>query len=116
MTGTIKIAERRRHPRTHLQMNLRGIRLDPECCEPTDCLRMRDISRNGMGAQSDHPFYPGQHILLSLPILRGAGRRSVNARVVRCSRGREGYAIGLEFETASTGAWCGSGSASFAAA
>ena len=95
--------ERRRHPRTQLQMTLRCIRLDPDCGEVTDTLHMLDISRGGMGAVCDRAFYPGQRIVLCVPLTEKSGRRNIYATVIRCRQSQEGYAVGMEFDNVSFG-------------
>ncbi len=99
--------ERRRHPRTQLQMSLSAIRLDPEGGDVVDRLHMLDISKGGMGAMTDRTYYPGQRLMLRLPLSENSGRRNVYATVVRCMAREEGYKIGLEFDAASVGSWCG---------
>jgi hypothetical protein len=99
----ISPTEKRRHPRTQLQMTLRCIRLDPDCGEVTDTLHMVDISRGGMGAICDRAFYPGQRIVLCVPLTEKTGRRSIYATVIRCRQSQEGYAVGLEFDSVSSG-------------
>ncbi len=110
-----KTMERRRHPRAQLQMALRAIRLDPDGGDPVDTLHMVDISRSGLGAYTDRPLYPGQRILLCLPLSSNGGRRNIYATAVRCRQRDEGYRVGLEFDTASVGAWCGMNGAAIAA-
>lgn len=83
-------AERRRHPRTALRMSLRCVRLDPDGGDVEDTLHMVDISRSGMGAICQRPFYPGQRIVLCLPQSEGNGRRNIYASVVRFAPGRRG--------------------------
>jgi hypothetical protein len=97
-------------------MTLRSIRLDPECGDMTDCMHMQNISRSGLGAIVDRPFYPGQRVVLFLPLTQGQGRKNVYARVVRCQQYRHAYNVGLEFETLSVGSWCGVASTTVAAA
>lgn len=97
--------EKRRHPRTVVEMTLRGIRLDPEGGEVVDWLRMQDISRSGMGAVSARPFYPGQRFVLCLPLSGDTGRRHIYATVRRCRPGEDGYRVGLEFDNAAHGAY-----------
>ena len=99
--------ERRRHPRTYLRMRLRGLRLDPDGGDVVDMLRMVDISRSGLGAFSDRPLYPGQRFVLCLPLSQDTGRRNIYSTVVRCRQGEQGYRVGLEFDKASLGGWCG---------
>jgi len=99
--------ERRRHARTRVQLMLKGIRLDPDGGEVIDTLHMQDISRSGLGAISQRSFYPGQRMVLCLPLSGQGGRRNVYARVVRCSRDEQGYRVGLEFDATSVGSWCG---------
>jgi hypothetical protein len=99
--------ERRKHTRTQLQMTLRSIRLDPECGDVIDCLHMVNISRSGLGAVSDRSFYPGQRVVLCLPLPNGLGRKNVYAKIVRCQQNHQAYTIGLEFEHLPVGSWCG---------
>jgi len=98
--------ERRRHPRTRLAMTLGCIRLDPDGGDVVDSLHMRDISRGGLGAYSARPYYPGQRIVLNLPILSGGGRRNVYATIVRCRRADEGYSVGFAFDAPYVGEAC----------
>ena len=100
-TVTYSLPERRRHPRTRLQMMLHGIRLDPDGGDVCDTLEMVDISRSGLGAVADRWLYPGQRIVLALPLHAHGGRRSLPATVVRCEKDHSGYRIGLEFDKAS---------------
>jgi len=95
--------ERRRHPRTQLQLALRCVRLDPDGGDPVDLLHTIDISRSGIGAYTDRAFYPGQRIVLSLPLSSQSGRRNVYATVTRCRQCEEGYRVGLEFDAISAG-------------
>jgi len=96
--------DRRRHPRTRLQMRLSGVRLDPDGGDVMNELDMVDISRSGIGAVSERPMYPGQRILLCLPLSQDGGRRNLYATVVRCRRSEEGYRVGMEFDSVSLGA------------
>ena len=115
-TETSSLIERRRHPRTQLEIQLRGIRLDPDGGDVVELLQTVDISRGGMGATAGRAFYPGQRILLCLPISGRRGRRNIYASVIRC-RKREGrYRIGLEFDAASVDAWIGHSAATPVAA
>ncbi|MDY6913526.1 MAG: PilZ domain-containing protein [Planctomycetota bacterium] len=98
-------AERRRHPRTQLQIAVNSIRLDPDGGDVTDTLHMVDISRNGMGAVCDRSFYPGQRLVLCLPLSPAKGRRNIYARVVRCRPREDGYHVGLQFDLSALGAW-----------
>ena len=98
-------AERRRHPRTALQMSLPCVRLDPDGGDVVDSLDMTDISRSGMGAMCERPFYPGQRILLHLPAGEDRGRRNIYASVIRSQPSNAGYRVGLEFDRASAAAW-----------
>ncbi len=99
-------AERRRHPRTALRMSLRCVRLDPDGGDVEDTLHMVDISRSGMGAICQRPFYPGQRIVLCLPQSEGNGRRNIYASVVRSRLDDEAYHVGLEFDRTPATAWC----------
>jgi hypothetical protein len=78
-------------------MALRGLRLDPSG-DLVDIFHMLDISRGGMGAIVDRPYYRGQRVVMSLPVLEDGSRRSVYASVVRCRGDRDGYQVGLRFE------------------
>ena len=98
-TGTAcKLVDRRRHPRTRLAMTLGCIRLDPDGGDVVDSLRMTDISRGGVGAKCSRPYYPGQRIVLNLPLPSGGDRRSVYATIVRCNQADESYMVGFEFD------------------
>lgn len=92
--------ERRRHPRTKLEIRLRGIRLDPDCGEVVEQLHMRDISKSGIGATSARAFYPGQRIVLALPAPSSGRQRNLYATVVRCRQTEQGYRVGMEFDNA----------------
>ena len=96
--------ERRCHPRTHLSMSVPCIRLDPDCGDVTDRIDVVDISRGGLGAICQRPFYPGQRVILCLPRATG-GHRSVYASIVRCRHRTEGYRVGLQFDHATISAW-----------
>lgn len=96
--------ERRRHPRTRLEMTLGCIRLDPDGGDVVDSLHMVDISRGGLGAFCTRSHYPGQRIVLSLPLPMSGGRRKVYAKIVRCSQAQDGYRVGFEFDSPYVGA------------
>ena len=100
------LQERRRHTRTQIQMRVDCIRLDPDGEDIIDSLETLNISSSGIGAISQHRFYPGQRVLLCLPLTSVGGRRNVYASVVRCRQDREGYSVGLEFDSTSGGALC----------
>ncbi len=104
MTIYESTTERRRHPRTQLTMSAHCIRLDPDGGDVMDRIDVVDISRSGMGAICDRPFYPGQRVILCLPRTEG-GHRNIYASVVRCRHRTEGYRIGLEFDRSAIGAW-----------
>lgn len=100
--------EKRRFPRTQVQMGVRCVRLDPNEGDVIDNLHLQDISRGGLGALTDRSYYPGQRVVLHIPLPDGRGKRRVYATVRRCGQDRyQGYRIGLEFEGASVGNWCG---------
>ncbi|MHC4982869.1 MAG: PilZ domain-containing protein [Planctomycetota bacterium] len=99
--------DRRRHARTRVKMMLKGIRLDPDGGDVVETLHMQDISRGGLGAVVTRSFYPGQRMVLSLPLSRNAGKRSIHARIVHCSNEDGCYRVGLEFDATSVGNWCG---------
>jgi hypothetical protein len=115
MENNQQAMERRRHPRTKLQMTLQGIRLDPDGGDVVDALRMCDISRSGMGVHTARSFYPGQRVVLCLPLSDHGGRRNIYATVVRCSKEQEDFRVGMEFDTVSLGRLYG-GASSVAAA
>ena len=117
MENELDIAvERRRHPRTHLQMSLKCLRLDPDGGEVVDRLHMTDVSRIGIGAYCDRSFYPGQRVMLCVPLSSTGGRRNIYATVTRCRQTSEGYHIGLEFDDSSSEAACDSRRSAVAAA
>jgi hypothetical protein len=97
-TQCIGPVDRRRHPRTRLEMTLGCIRLDPDGGDVVDSLHMTDISRSGLGAECERPYYPGQRILLSLPLPVSGGRKNVYATIIRCGHEHEGYRVGFEFD------------------
>lgn len=105
LASNSNVAERRRHQRVQLQMTLRGIRLEPEGGDVVDTLHMVDVSRSGMGALSDRAYYPGQRMVLYVPVSAKAGSRNIYATVVRCRQTGEGYRLGLSFDNACQGAW-----------
>ncbi len=109
------LPERRRHTRTQLNMMLHGIRLDPEGGDVHDTLQMMDISRSGLGAVSDRWLYPGQKVLLCLPLHPQGARKNMYATVVRCTKASDGYRIGLEFDRVVFGTSIGSPVAAAAA-
>lgn len=98
--------ERRRHPRTRLTMTLGCVRLDPDGGDVVDSLYMRDISRGGLGAQSCRPYYPGQRIVLNLPIPADGGRRNIYATIVRCRQEQDAYSVGFVFDAPYVGETC----------
>ena len=101
------VMERRRHPRTLLQMTLQGIRLDPGGGDVVDTFHTVDISRSGMGAICDRSFYPGQRVVICLPLSENGGQRNIYATVVRCRPEAGRYHVGMEFDTVSVGSWYG---------
>ena len=54
---------------------------------------------------SDQAYYPGQRVLLCLPAGEDTGRRTMHATVRRCQPHREGYRLGLEFDSGSLHSW-----------
>ena len=115
MENNISVMERRRHPRTQLNMSVNCIRLDPDGGDILDRIHVVNISRSGLGAVSDRPFYPGQRIVLNMPRSEDNGKRSFYATIVRCRQRSEGYRIGLEFDNTAIGAWSNRNFASAAA-
>jgi hypothetical protein len=86
-------------------MKVQCIRLDPDGVDVLDALETIDISRSGVGAMSERSFYPGQRILLCMPLTSLNGQRNIYAKVVRCRQEEQGYNIGLEFDAESLGVW-----------
>ena len=107
--------DRRLHPRTQLQVTLRGLRLDPEG-ELVDTFHMCDISRSGLGAFVDRPYYPGERVVLNLPVLEDGTRRGVYATVVRCRPDQAGFKVGMRFDGNSGTMWVGNPAAAMAVA
>jgi hypothetical protein len=71
-----------------------------------DRVNMFDISRSGIGGLSDRRYYPGQRVVVCMPVGGDDSLRSLQAKVVRCQAEREGgYQVGLEFDAASLGGW-----------
>jgi hypothetical protein len=98
--------ERRRHPRTMLQMAVQCVRLDPEAGDVIDKLHLVDISRTGVGGFCDRPFYPGQRVVLCMPLSLDGGRRNIYATVVRCRGTADGYRVGMAFDSSSSSSIC----------
>ena len=110
--------ERRRHARVPLDTAVPCIRLDPDAADILGVLYTVDISRGGMGALSDRPYYPGQRLILHLPRTAETPQRDICATIVR-SRFDETvgkHRIGLAFDSVAMGAWCGVGVHAVAAA
>ena len=115
MQDTQENQEKRRCPRMGIQMKVQCIRLDPDGGDVVDMLETVDISRQGMGALSTRPFYPGQRILLCMPLTSLRGQRNISATVIRCRPQEDGYMVGLAFDSSSMGLW-GSRKLEYAAA
>lgn len=107
--------EKRRHQRTLLRMTFKAVRFDPDGGEVVDTFHMMDISRSGMGAVAERYLYPGQRMVLCLPMTESTGRRSIYATIRRCGHGEGGYEVGLEFDNASLAGSCMSDTALVAA-
>jgi len=101
------LLERRRHPRTYVQVTLQAIRLDPDGGDVVETLHTTDISRGGIGAMTGKPFYPGQRLMVVLSGSYGGPARSMCTTVVRCRPEQDGYRVGLKFDSSAMGAWCG---------
>jgi len=89
--------ERRLYPRTQVQMRIQVLRLDPNEGDLVDQIQMVDISRGGIGAISNKPFYPGQRLVMKLPA-PGMDVRSLCGVVRRCDRRGEQFMVGVEFD------------------
>ena len=109
-------AERRRHARTPMRMPLRCLRLDPDGRNIVDILETVDISRSGLGVTTGGAYYPGQRLIVAMPLSETQGSRNLYATVVRCRHGDGRKRIGLEFDSASLGSWCGINGVAAAAA
>ena len=73
--------------------------LDPDGPRILDHLDAVDISKGGIGAISEHRYYPGQRVLTNIPCAGESSHRNMYATVVRCKRDREGgFQIGLAFD------------------
>ena len=106
MSQIAKLMPERRHfPRTQLQMKIQCIRFDPDGGDVVDVLNTVDISRNGLGAITQRPYYPGQRVLVCMPLTSMGGRRNIYATIVRCRPEEEGYNIGIQFDATSSGIW-----------
>lgn len=117
ITAEAHTSERRLHRRTQLRMPVTAIRLDPDGGDLMEHLTTADISRGGIGAFSDRPFYPGQRLVLKLPA-PGMGVRSVCGVVKRCCPQEGKYRLGIEFAHPIASLWAdssGCGNASAAA-
>ena len=116
MNSSALSAERRRYTRTPVQMPLWCLRLDPDGYDVVDILDAVDISAAGLGVTTDKSYYPGQRMVVSLPISETQGHRNICATVVRCQPQDKRNRVGLRFDSASIGAWCGISSRPAAAA
>ena len=114
MYGSTATYERRHYQRTQLNISANCIRLDPDGGDVVDRIHVIDISRGGLGAIAERPFYPGQRLVLCLPRTQEGGRRNINATVVRCRPRKDGYRIGLEFDATAMGAACAAAAAAAA--
>ena len=90
-------AERRRHVRTPLQITLRALRMDPDG-DSVETFTMTDISRGGIGAVSERTYYPGQRVVLNMPMPDAPQRQRVYATIIRCRQERDGYHVGMSFD------------------
>lgn len=93
-----QVCERRQHQRLCLQIKLQCIRLDPEGGDVVDTIETTDISRTGLGAISMRPYYPGQRILVCMPMSSQNGRRNIYGTIIRCRQLEEGYHLGVQFD------------------
>ncbi len=95
------VMERRRHPRSTKRMKVNAIRLDPDGGDVVDTLETCDISRSGIGAISGRFFYPGQRVIVGVPLTDKNGRRNIYATVIRCRECEGGFHIGFAFDSCS---------------
>ena len=109
------IAERRRYQRTQVQMAVNCVRLDRDGGDVVDTIHIVDISQGGMGAVSDRAFYPGQRVVLELPLTADGGRRNIHATIVRCRHRNEGFRVGLQFDASVISTWAGQSAVAVAA-
>ncbi|MCE5326829.1 MAG: PilZ domain-containing protein [Planctomycetaceae bacterium] len=100
-------SERRRHGRVKMEDCFQAVRLDPDGVNTMDTLSGIDISRSGVGAFSSRSYYPGQRLVICLPVAGNHGHRNLYATIVRSSGVQGGYAIGLKFDSASADQWVG---------
>jgi len=89
-----------------MDTTLNCICLDPDAVDVVNSLRTIDISRGGIGALSRRPFYPGERLVLCMPLSPGTGRRNLYASVVqsRYDCQNEGHRVGLRFHNGAIGA------------
>lgn len=97
------LQERRRFPRTQLHMKIQCIRFDPDGGDVVDMLETVDISRGGLGVMAERAFYPGQRVLLCMPLTTMGGQRNIYAKVVRCRHEEEGFNVGMSFDRSAAG-------------
>ncbi len=107
MNDSTLSAERRRFTRTPVQMPLWCLRLDPDGYDVVGILDPIDVSRTGLGVTTNRLYYPGQRMVGSLPISETQGHRNICATVTRCQPQDKHNRIGLRFDSASVGSWCG---------
>ena len=96
-------------------MKIQCIRLDPDGGDVVDVLETLDISRCGMGVLSQRAFYPGQRVMLCMPLTSMRGERNIYATVARCRQEEQGYNVGLDFDMASSSLWTQTASSQAAA-
>lgn len=99
--------ERRRHARTKLECAFQGVRLDPDGCNVVDTFEGVDISRSGVGAFSSRSYYPGQRVVVALPLSDRSGHRNIYAKVVRSRQKDRQWEVGLAFDGVSADTWYG---------
>jgi len=81
---------------------MRCVFFDPDGPRVLDHLDTVDISRSGVGAISNHRYYPGQRVVVVMPQGEEQPLRSRYATVTRCLTDQEGgYKVGLRFDAAS---------------
>ena len=91
---------RRKWERCVLQMMVEAVRTQRRYGEPARIvnLRLKDMSRGGMGAHSPIALDPAEPITIFFPPMGSQPGHDFTARVVRCEREEDIYGVGLCFQ------------------
>jgi len=83
------------------RMVVEAKRLDhtiPALQSPRICLRLSDVSDDGISAISDRPVATGEHVGINFSTQANQRPWDVYGRVVRCEPSEIGYRLAVEFD------------------